>query len=69
MSTEEINNLEKQVSKLKFQAGQKASELHDLVEDRLFSDFENLIPLAESTYNICKAWSDLNKKLIETKKS
>jgi len=68
MSTEEIKELEKGVSKLKFKAGQLAGELHDLVEDRLLSDFEDLIPFAEKTYAACTAWSEQNKKLLEAKK-
>nr|WP_321410373.1 CCE_0567 family metalloprotein [uncultured Carboxylicivirga sp.] len=65
MSTEEIKDLEKEVNKLKFKAGLKASELHDLVEDRLYADFEDLIPFAEATYAACKAWND---KMIELQK-
>ncbi len=68
MSTEEIKDLEKEVGKLKFKAGLKASELHDLVEDRLWSDFEDLKAFAEDTYTACKAWSDKNKELLLLKK-
>ena len=57
MSTEEIETLEKEVNKLKFKAGMKASELHDLIEDRLMSDFEDIPAFAEATYNACKAWA------------
>lgn len=63
MTPEEINVLEKEVGKLKFKAGLKASELHDLVEDRLWTDFEDLKSFAEDTYSACKAWSDKNKEL------
>ncbi len=67
MNTEEIKELEKQVNKLKFIASQRGGELHDLVEDRLLADFEDLIPYAEKTFAACKAWSDMNKKLQEVK--
>jgi len=67
MTSEEIKELEKAVNKLKFIAGQKASELHDLVEDRLLTGFEDLIPYAETTYAACKAWSDKNKELLQAK--
>ncbi|MBS2097459.1 CCE_0567 family metalloprotein [Carboxylicivirga linearis] len=67
MSAEEIKELEAVVNKLKFKASMKASELHDLVEDRLLSDFEDLIPFAETTYAACKAWSDKNKELAKLK--
>jgi hypothetical protein len=68
MNTEEIKELEKQVNKLKFIASQRGGELHDLVEDRLLLEFEDLVPYAEKTFEACKAWSDLNKKLQEVKK-
>nr|WP_321451978.1 CCE_0567 family metalloprotein [uncultured Carboxylicivirga sp.] len=68
MSSEEIKQLETEVNKLKFKASMKASELHDLVEDRLLTDFEDLIPFAETTYAACKAWSDKNKELVKLKK-
>ena len=65
----DLKELEREVNKLKFKAGQKASELHDLVEDRLLSEFENLIPFAEETYQACKAWSEKNKELQQLKNS
>lgn len=69
MDSEELKALQAQVNKLKFKAVQKGGDLHDLVEDRLLNDFENLISLAEDTYVACKAWSDLNKELIEKQKA
>lgn len=67
MSTEEIKYLEKEVNKLKFKAGQKASELHDLVEDRLLMDFEDIPTFAAETYDACKAWSIKNIVLLKAK--
>ncbi len=67
MTEEQIKELEKEVNKLKFKAGLKASEVHDLVEDRLLSDFENLPAFAETTYQACKAWSEKNKELLKAK--
>ncbi len=58
MTTEEIKALEKEAAKLKFIAGNKASELHDLVEDRLWTDFEEIPAVAEAAYKACKAWKD-----------
>ncbi len=58
MTSEETKALEKQAAKLKFIASQKASELHDLVEDRLWAEFEDLPAVAEATYAACKAWKD-----------
>ncbi|MDC0584642.1 CCE_0567 family metalloprotein [Bacteroidales bacterium] len=69
MTPEEIKALEKEVSKLKFKANQKAGEVHDLVEDRLLSDFEDLMGFTETTYEACKAWSIKSQELIAAKKS
>ncbi|MDF7807875.1 CCE_0567 family metalloprotein [Pontiellaceae bacterium B12219] len=63
MSSEEIKELEKQVAKLKFIAGQRASDLHDLIEDRLWSDFEDIPAVSETAYNACKAWQQKREKL------
>ncbi len=67
MSSEELKELEKEVNKLKFKASQQASELHDLVEDRLLFDFEDIPSVAEKTYNACKLWSEKNKELLKAK--
>ncbi len=69
MTEEQIKELEKEVNKLKFKAGLKASEVHDLVEDRLMTDFENLPAFAEAAYQACKAWSEKNKELIKAKEA
>lgn len=67
MTAEEIAELEKEVNKLKFKAGQKASELHDLIEDRLLTDFEDIPAFAESAYRACKEWADKLKELKQIK--
>ena len=68
MTAEEIKLLEQEVSKAKFVVAQKAGQLHDLVEDRLPVSFEEIPVLAEATYQACKHWDSLNKKLQENKK-
>ncbi|MBK8808446.1 MAG: hypothetical protein IPO21_18170 [Bacteroidales bacterium] len=68
MTEEEIKKLEKEVSKARFELSQKASELHDLIEDRLPKSYEDIPFYAEATYKACKIWDELNKKLIEAKK-
>lgn len=67
MNAIEISELEILVNKLKYLAGQKASDLHDLIEDRLLSDFEEIPLLAERVYIACKAWSEKNKELFEAR--
>lgn len=63
MSPTEYKELERQVNKLKFKAGQKASDLHDLIEDRLLTDFEKIPEFAEATYKACKEWHEKNREL------
>lgn len=63
MTIEEIGELEILVNKLKFRAGQKASDLHDLIEDRLMTDFEDIPSFAKTAYEACKEWSTKNKEL------
>lgn len=67
MKAEEIGELEILVNKLKFNAGQKASDLHDLIEDRLLTDFEEIPAYAEIAYAACKAWSIKNQELKTAK--
>jgi hypothetical protein len=69
MTAEELCELEILVNKLKFKAGQKASDLHDLIEDRLLTDFEDIPSMAETAYQACKEWSLKNKKLLDARKN
>jgi len=69
MKAEEIGELEILVNKLKFRAGQKASDLHDLIEDRLMTDFEDIPSFAEIAYLACKEWSTKNKELLAAKQN
>ncbi len=54
--SEQSDLLKKEVSKLKFKAGQKASELHDLIEDRLWAEFEDIPKFSEELYKACQEW-------------
>lgn len=63
MSEEELKTLDKEVKKLKRIASEWASQLHDLVEDRLPAGYEEIPGIAQSTYDACKAWAEANKKL------
>lgn len=66
MSTEEKKVLEKEVSKLKFKASMKAGALHDLIEDRLMTDYEDIMPFAEATYKAMKEWEAKADELKNT---
>ncbi len=63
MTDEELKALEKEVKKLKRISAEKASELHDLVEDRLPAAYDDIPVIAQSTYDACKAWADANARL------
>jgi len=63
MSEEELKALEKDVKKKKRIASEWASQLHDLVEDRLPAAYEEIPGIAQSTYDACKDWKDANERL------
>lgn len=63
MSEEDIKELDKEVKKLKRIASEWASQLHDLVEDRLPAGYLEIPGIAQSTYDACKAWADANARL------
>lgn len=63
MSPDELKALEKELNRRKRIAGEWASQLHDLVEDRLPAAYEELHGLAQSTYEACKAWREVSDQL------
>ena len=68
MSAEELAALDKEVKKLKRIASEWASQLHDLVEDRLPAGYHEIPGISQSTYDACKAWADANAKLAAAQK-
>ncbi|NEX16392.1 MAG: hypothetical protein C1943_07130 [Halochromatium sp.] len=58
MSEDEIKALEKAMKKAKRIASERASELHDLVEDRLPAAFDEIPAMAQATYEACQAWAE-----------
>lgn len=68
MNPEEIAALDKEVKKLKRIASEWASQLHDLVEDRLPAAYHEIPGISQSTYDACKAWADANAKLAAAQK-
>jgi hypothetical protein len=69
MTPEELQKLEKEVAKAKRIASEWASQMHDLVEDRLPASYEEIPQLAQSTFDACKAWAEASEKLKTAKKS
>ena len=63
MDADELKNLDKDVKRLKRIASEWASQMHDLVEERLPAAYEEIPALAQSTYNACKSWADANARL------
>lgn len=53
---EELRRLEKEVKKTKRIATEWASQLHDLVEDKLPAGYADLPGIAQSTYDACLEW-------------
>ncbi len=62
-SPEEIKALQKAVNKAKRIATEHASQLHDLVEDKLPAGYEALPAIAQATYEACVAWAEANAQL------
>lgn len=67
MDAEELRILDKEVKKLKRIASEWASQMHDLVEDRLPAAYEEIPGIAQSTYDACKLWADTNARLAAEK--
>ena len=63
MTPEDLKKLEKEVKKTKRLASEKAMELHDLIEDRLPDAYDEIMGIAQATYDACKAWDEANRKL------
>ena len=69
MSTvDEIAALDKEVKKLKRIASEWASQLHDLVEDRLPAGYHEIPGISQSTYDACQAWVEANARLSAAQK-
>lgn len=62
MNEEELKALNKQAKKCKRIATEFASQVHDLVEDRLWSDYEMLPEMAEKVRVACIEWQQAQEK-------
>lgn len=63
MNEDELKAMQKAVRKKKRIATELASEVHDIVEDRLWTDYENLLEISQKTYDACVAWAHASKEL------
>jgi hypothetical protein len=68
MSAEEIAALDKEVKKLKRIASEWASQMHDLVEDRLPAAYQEIPGIAQSTFDACQTWAEANARLTAAQK-
>lgn len=68
MTEDELKALDKEVKKLKRISSEWASKLHDLVEDKLPSGYEEIPGIAQSTYDACRQWAQANEKLLAAQK-
>lgn len=67
MTADELQELETKVRRARFTMSQKASVLHDLIEDRLPTDFMEIPTVAQATFEACNAWKELNNQLVRAK--
>lgn len=65
MQDEELKQLRKSVRKAKRIVGEKAALLHDLVEERLPQDYEDIPVLSQDCYHACTQWAELNHELMQ----
>ena len=69
MTEEELKALDKEVKKLKRISSEWASQLHDLVEERLPAGYKEIPGIAQATFDACQAWEQANTKLIAAQKA
>ncbi|MDR3055960.1 MAG: hypothetical protein LBU53_11290 [Zoogloeaceae bacterium] len=69
MTDEERKTLDKEVRQLKRISSEWASQLHDLVEDRLPAGYQEIPGIAQSTFDACKAWADASARLNAAQQS
>jgi hypothetical protein len=63
MTPDDIASLEKAVRKAKRIASERASELHDLVEERLPAAYAEIPGIAQATYDACRTWAEAEARL------
>jgi len=68
MTEDELKTLDREVKKLKRISSEWASQLHDLVEDKLPAGYEQIPAIAQSTYDACQAWAEANARLMAAQK-
>lgn len=67
MTDEELKALKKEVSQKKRIATEWASQIHDVVEDRLWSEYATLPELAAKAHEACVIWAEAQARLNQVK--
>ena len=68
MTEEERKELDREVKRLKRIASEWASQMHDLVEDRLPAAYQEIPGIAQSTFDACQTWANANARLRAAQK-
>ncbi len=68
LSPEDLQALDKEVKKLKRIASEWASQMHDLVEDRLPSCCQDISAPSQSTYDACLGGVEASARLASAQK-
>ncbi len=68
MTEEQLKELDREVKKRSCIATEWASQMHDLVEERLPAGYKEIPALAQSTYDACQAWAEANARLAAAQK-
>ena len=68
MTEDELKSIDREVKKLKRISNEWASQLHDLVEERLPAGYKEIPGIAQSTFDACQAWAEANAKLVAAQK-
>ncbi len=68
MTEDELKELEKEVKRLKRIASEWASQMHDLVEERVPAGYREIPSLAQSLFDACHAWDEANTRFISSQK-
>ncbi len=68
LDSEQRAALDQEVKRLKRIASEWASQMHDLVEERLPAAYREIPALAQSTHDACQAWADASARLAAAQK-
>ena len=68
MTDADLKEIERDIKRLKRVAAEFAAQMHDLVEERLPADYEEIPRIAQATYDACRAWAEASSRLVAASK-